>query len=520
MTQHIRPSISNRFATDSKMPTQQRIWPSRILQIGLDQISSIHPSHVRLRAFLTRRVQLRSILTRRVQLRSILTRLIRHCAINTGFVQLCVVAICLGLISPRSAQADGEHIPLEFQLKNGLRVLFLPIPDLPMIDLRLSFDAGSARDGERPGLARLTHRLLTEGAGPLDARELALAFDRHGALLKTGSARDMAWIDLRSLSAPAALEPSLNALRTLLHQPRFAPDSIEQQKQQALASIKSIAQSPSALADQLFYETLYENHPYGHPPVGTPISISQITAEEIKAFYAQHYVAKNAVMTLIGDLTEPQALALATRLAGDLPAGERAPALPTPRPLTESRTVYLPYPAAQTHIRMGSIARSADFPERHSLLVANYSLGGGGLRSRLGDVLREQRGLTYHISSQFQGMAAPGPFVISTEVNADHMMEAVGLIRSTLGSFFLHGPTAQEREDAIAALTGRFPLQIASNSALLNQIAFQGFYRLPSDSLSNYPNLIRQPSLAEIVGQFQQVVQPDRLITVIVGGAN
>lgn len=490
MTQHIRPSIPNGFATDSRTPTQEHIWPNRVIQIGLVRLRSIHPDLVRLRF------------------------------IQRGLVQLCVVIICLGLFSPRSAQADGENIPLEFQLKNGLRVLFLPIPDLPMIDLRLSFDAGSARDGERPGLARLTHRLLTEGAGPLDARELALAFDRHGALLKTGSARDMAWIDLRSLSARAALEPSLNALRTLLHQPRFALDAVEHQKQQALASIKSIAQSPAALADQLFYETLYPDHPYGRSPVGTPTSISQITAAEIKAFYAQHYVAKNAVLTLVGDLSPPEALALATRLVGDLPAGARAPTLPTPRPLTKSRTVYLPYPAVQTHIRMGSLARSADFPGRHSLLVANYSLGGGGLRSRLGAVLREERGLTYHVSSQFQGMAVPGPFVISTEVNADHMIEAVGLIRSTLGSFFQHGPTAQEREDAVAALTGRFPLQIASNSALLNQIAFQGFYRLPPDSLSNYPNLIRQPSLAEIVGQFQQVVQPDRLITVIVGGAN
>lgn len=64
-------------------------------------------------------------------------------------------------------------------------------PDLPMVDVRVVFDAGSARDGELPGLAQFTNAVLTEGAGEWDADALALRLEERGIELSNGSLRDM-----------------------------------------------------------------------------------------------------------------------------------------------------------------------------------------------------------------------------------------------------------------------------------------------------------------------------------------
>ena len=90
--------------------------------------------------------------------------------------------------------------------ENGAKVMFVESHDLPMVDIRFTYKAGSARDGEQPGISRLVSALLVEGTGDLDAKQVALQFESVGAQLGHDSLRDMAWTSLRSLSDPAMLD--------------------------------------------------------------------------------------------------------------------------------------------------------------------------------------------------------------------------------------------------------------------------------------------------------------------------
>jgi zinc protease len=424
-------------------------------------------------------------------------------------------------LDKRSTEEVRERsaVPTPFLLDNGLRVLFLRVPDLPIVDLHLSFDAGSARDGDDFGLAHLTNRLLSEGAGTLSAQELAFQLDQHGALFRSYTGRDRAAIQLRSLAHKETLHSVIDALKLLLQKPRFDLEAITQQKALTLTQIEARAQSPSTLADQLFYETLYSNHPYAHPPIGHPTSLEMIDQGTIKNFYQRYYVAHNGLLTLVGDLSLEEATLLAEQLAGELPSGERAPSLPEPEPLTDSITVYLPYPSPQTHIRIGSLGESAQFEGRYALSIANDILGGRGLRSRLGQVLREQHGLTYHISSRFAHSAVKAPFLISTEVSRDRMIEAIGKINSTFNQFIQEGISEKEHEESISGLIGRFPLLTASNLGTLSQIVHLGEYQLPLDRLVNYPKLVQKHSLDEINQTFSETLSPNHWVTVVVGGS-
>lgn len=80
---------------------------------------------------------------------------------------------------------------------NGARVYFVQAPELPMVDVNITFAAGSVRDDGQAGLAHMTSTLLDMGAAGLSANEIASRVESLGAELTTGSARDMAWVKLR-----------------------------------------------------------------------------------------------------------------------------------------------------------------------------------------------------------------------------------------------------------------------------------------------------------------------------------
>src|SRR5690625_2071636 len=120
------------------------------------------------------------------------------------FFMLCFLVMTTLLLPALAAAAPPiQH----WSLDSGVQVYFVKSDNLPIVDIRLTFDAAGARDGELAGLARLTNALLDQGNAGLDAGEIAARLDDVGARLSGGSERDMAWLQLRSLSAADAFDP-------------------------------------------------------------------------------------------------------------------------------------------------------------------------------------------------------------------------------------------------------------------------------------------------------------------------
>jgi len=215
-----------------------------------------------------------------------------------------------------------------WQTSNGARVLFVQAPELPMLDARVVFDAGSARDEGLPGLAMITNALLTEGAGKLNADQIAERIDDVGAELSASSLRDMAIVSLRTLTEKHALDTSVSIMADVIARPSFVRSAIDRNLQAMKISLRQDEQSPSSVASKAFYRALYIEHPYAQPSGGTRDSLNSINRKDIEKFHQQYYVAKNAVLVMVGDVDRNQAENLAEQLLGKLPAGERATQLP------------------------------------------------------------------------------------------------------------------------------------------------------------------------------------------------
>jgi zinc protease len=432
---------------------------------------------------------------------------------SLGLLALLLM-LCIAPVHSAFAMAPIQH----WETGNGARVYYVPAPELPMVDVRIVFNAGSARDGKLPGLAALTNSLLDQGAGGADANRIAEKFDSVGASVDTGSKRDMAWVGVRTLTKPPLFDTAIATLTDVLTRPDFNDGDLERERQRMLVALQFKQQKPGSVADEAFYKALYPDHPYGTPPDGTKESVTAISRDDINEFYKQYYAAQNDVVGIVGAVDRAEAETLAERLTGKLSAGEVAQPLPPVPVLKKPAEIVMPFPSSQVHVLMGQPGMSRDDPDYFALYVGNYILGGGGLVSLLSNEIREERGLSYSIYSYFLPMAEKGPFELGFQTRADQTEEAVSVSRETLERYLKDGPTEKELIAAKKNITGGYPLRIDSNSKILEYLGVIGFYGLPLDYLERFNARIEAVTREQVRDAFRRHIDADRFVTVRVGG--
>jgi zinc protease len=386
-----------------------------------------------------------------------------------------------------------------------------------LVDPRHTCDPAGARAGGQAGLARLTSALLDQGNAGLDAGEIALRLDTVGARLSGGSERDMAWLQLRSLSAADALDPAIDTLVKIVGSPDFPEVAFERQKARMLVGLQAVRQSPDALGERAFYKAIYGDHPYASPPGGTEQSLPAIERQHVVDFYQRYYTAGNVVIAIVGAIDQAQAKALAQKLGDALPDGPAAPPLPPVAPLKQAQLEQVPFTSEQTHITIGQPAIARRDSDIYAFMVGNHILGGGGLVSLLTSTMRDQHGLSYSTSSSFVPSAQAGPFAIRSQVRNASVAEAIDVMHKVFTDFLNDGPSQQQLNLAKRNITGGFPLSLDSNSDILGYLAVIGFYGLPLDYLDTYLDRIGAVTAEDIKAAFQHHLDPEALTTVRVG---
>ncbi len=413
------------------------------------------------------------------------------------------------------AVAKIEH----WQTPQGSRVYYVQTEGLPMVDIQVAFDAGSARDGYQFGLSALTSALLDSGAGSWNADDIAQRFESVGAQFGSSVSNDMASVSLRTLTDKPLFDKALETMQVILTRPAFNEADFQREKNRTLAGLKQQEESPAALADIAFYKALYGDHPYGHPSSGSIITVSGFEAADLRNFYQKYYVAANAVVVIVGDLSRKQAELTAETLLSGLPTGTKPEVLPEVVMPVKADRQHIEFPSSQTHVLVGMPGTYRKDPDYFTLYVGNHILGGGGLVSRLFEEVREKRGLAYSARSSFAPMFRKGPFTISLQTRNDQTGQALKVLNKTLADFIEQGPTKAELMAAKKNITGGFAMRFDTNKELASYVSMIGFYDMPLDYLDRFRQNIEQVTVASIKEAFKRRVNPQLMQTITVGGS-
>lgn len=181
------------------------------------------------------------------------------------FNRVSALLLLTALALPASAGLDIQN----WTTPQGARVYFVENHDLPLLDISVDFDAGSARDGrELSGLASLTRQIMSLGAGPYSERDIAERIADVGADLGDHLDADRAGFTLRTLSGREERDQSVGLLAAILSAPRFEADIVEREKARVIAGLKEAATQPEYIGARAFKAAIYGDHPYAHSDGG------------------------------------------------------------------------------------------------------------------------------------------------------------------------------------------------------------------------------------------------------------
>ena len=407
-------------------------------------------------------------------------------------------------------------------LPGGLRVLTEEVPGVRSAAVGLWVGVGS-RD-ERPEVAGAAHFLehvLFKGTARRSGAQIAEEIDAVGGELNafTSVEHTCYYAHVLDTDLPLGLDLVCDVLLGGL----MAPEDVDTERSVVLEELARRDDDPDDLADEAFAAAALGGHPLGRPVLGTPESVTALSAPVLRRFHQQRYTAKRMVLAVAGNVAHRDTVAATRRAFGDRLVGEIAPAPPRAgraRLPRAQRLVLRTEDTEQAHLVLGVRGLDRHDERRQVLGVLDAALG-GGMSSRLFQEVRERRGLAYSVYSSATCYADAGLLSVSAGCAPERLGEVVTVVAEVLADLARHGLSDAEvarakgqlrgglvlgTEDTPSRMTrlGKGELQHGEHRSL--QQTLDDIEAVTADQVAELAaNLLRRPICAALVGPYASV---------------
>jgi predicted Zn-dependent peptidase len=424
----------------------------------------------------------------------------------------------------------GQLAALDFptithtRLSNGIPLDYAQRTTVPVTQISLAFDAGTAADGpQERGLAAMTMDLLDEGTSKLSSQEVAEAEERLGADVSTSNAGDRSYVSLNTLTPN--LSPSLDLLSDVTKDSAFRPGDIDRVRALKLTSIAQMQKDPTRVAHRVLPAVLYgANHPYGAPGGGDPKAIARFTRDDLIGFQQRWLRPDNAKIFVVSDrpLSEIQPLLEARFGHWAAPAsakGVKDFSAPAPRP-TAPRILLVNRPGSPQSTILG--AELLPLNPKGDIVpfdTANEVLGGTFL-SRLNMDLRETKGWSYGVNGDASVLEHAVPYSVTAPVQADKTGDALAELNSQIGEFLTtKGVTGEELKRTVENSVNRLPGQFETSGAVLSAMMNMDVLGRPDDYYETLAAKYRAQTQASLDQAARNALDPKGFVWIVVGDA-
>jgi zinc protease len=434
---------------------------------------------------------------------------------------LVMIATLLGAIggaAARAAEPIALHIPSQTMLlPNGLTVVVSAKDKLPVAAISVRFKVGSVYDPEdKAGLADMTARLLDKGTTTRTASAIAEELDFLGARLDTSAGGTGSTVSLSLLAKD--IDRGLDLFADILQHSHFEMAEVERERTRMLSQIQQRRVNPQQVVSEVFRDVLYGDHSLHRPLSGYEATVSQITRDDVLAFYQRFYVPNNAILVMVGDFSEVRMLELIESALGGWQARPLPPiTLPQPAPTQGKQVRVVDMEVNQSYVQLGHLSvRRAD-PEYPALRAMNYILGGGGFVSRLTRSIREEQGLAYSVYSDFVGGSQfPGFFYAGLQTKLDTTAQALKSLLASIESMKQAPVSTNELTDMKLYYEGSLPRRAESYGQVAGLLLDREFFGLPDGYWEAEIRRIQQLTPEEIQRLAQHYLDTDNFVLALV----
>lgn len=423
---------------------------------------------------------------------------------------------------PPYGPSPEVKVPTVWQSKltNGLRVFGIQNNEVPLVQFEIVIDGGMLLDDiNKVGVANMMARLMTQGTAKKTPQELEEAIQQLGASINVSARTEDVRISVNTLARN--YRPTLALVEEILFEPRWDAKELELIKQSVVSQIRQLEANPNAVAAGNFNRLVYGNDNIrSKNPIGSLESVNSITIDDLKAFYAKNMSPSVAKMHIVGALTKP---VIAASLNGINRRWKAKPVqIPTTKPAmrpAKSQVYFYNVPEAkQSVIQIGYPALAATDADFYPATIMNYILGGGGFASRLTQQLREGKGYTYGIGSNFSGTKSAGTFSISSGVRTNVTLEALQLVKQIVDDF------GKNYSEADLATTKSFLVKSNARAfetagAKLNMLENISKYDWRPDYVKGRESVVKAMTVKQIKDLSAKYLDSSKMYWLVVGDA-
>lgn len=354
-----------------------------------------------------------------------------------------------------------------FSTPGGLRVVVEPIPGVRSAAVTWLVPGGAAYDPrDRLGRAALWSELLLRGAGDLDSRAQADAFDRLGALRSADAGALFIRLSLTCLGT--RLAEAFPLLADMVRRPRMDAGSIEPSRELALAALDALRDDPMERA-VIDARARHLPPPLGRSTLGTREGLAALTREELVMGWRQVALAGGSILAVAGAV-DPDAV----RRLVDRTLGDWAGRVEEPRPEGEAPGGYAHQPDQTAQVQIVVLHEAPPEPHADSLTEkVVLSVLSGTMSGRLFTEVRERRGLCYAVHARYSGDRDFGMVTADVGTTPDKAQQALDVLVGELTRINTPGGavTADEFRRAVVGMKSRLVFAGESTAARASAMA-------------------------------------------------
>jgi predicted Zn-dependent peptidase len=402
------------------------------------------------------------------------------------------------------------------ELANGLRVVTTPLTTAQSVSVSLFIGTGSrAEERGSQGLAHFLEHMVFKGSERRPtAMAIAEAVEGAGGILNAYTSKEVTcfWNHLPY----DRLELAVDVLADMLLHPLLDAQEMERERSVVQQEIRRNRDQPGAWVGELLTQALYGDQPLGWSTAGNEETVATMQRQDFLSYMDAWYVPANTVMSVAGNVSHQDVLALARRHFEDRPAKLSPSFLPLDSDLPTQRVAVESRPISQANLAMALPAFARKDPDRYALMIFN-SLLGRGMSSRLFKEVRERRGLAYSVGSSVSRYFDTGLLAISAGVAPQNLKEAVRVIVGELRKLLEEPVGAEEMTKVRDYSVGSFRLSLETSMALGQRAGDLLLTMGEIEAIESVVEKLQAITADDVLRVARRIVQAGKLVLSVVG---
>ncbi len=401
-------------------------------------------------------------------------------------------------------------------LKNGLRVVTIPMKDNPTATVLVLVEAGSKYEEKKVnGISHFLEHMCFKGTVTRPkAIDISRELDELGSQYNAFTGQE--YTGYYAKAQAKHFNKIFGIVSDIYLNSTFPETEMEKEKGVIIEEINMYEDMPNKHVQDLMMELLYGDQPAGWNVAGTKENILKMKRDDFIKYKMEHYLPEATVIVAAGAVTEREVMKEVNKIFGSVLRGDKQGKQKVKEKQAKPEILLKFKKTDQTHFVLG--IRTYDFfDKKNPALTVLGGILGGGMSSRLFQKLREEMGVGYYVRAYNDASTDHGFFQISAGVDNKRINEVLEAIMEECRKIKNKKVSEAELNKVKECLIGNMKLTLESSDDIANFYGGQELMKHELKSAEDKANELRKVTARQIQTLARSIFKDKKLNLALIG---